>query len=73
MKVSEVLRLHDDGWRLVATKGSHCRRPRSTRASLEEVEAEIREAIELHLDGMREDGVPIPTPQSNVYCVEDSA
>jgi predicted RNA binding protein YcfA (HicA-like mRNA interferase family) len=24
MKVSEILRLlHDDGWRLVATKGSH--------------------------------------------------
>ena len=45
----------------------------ATGASLEEVEAEIREAIELRLDGMREDGVPIPTPQSKVDCVEDSA
>jgi predicted RNase H-like HicB family nuclease len=35
----------------------------ATGASLEEVEAEIREAIEFHLEGMREDGVPIPTPQ----------
>ena len=39
----------------------------------EEVEAEIREAIEFHLDGMREDGVPIPVPQSRVEDVEVSA
>ena len=30
----------------------------ATGASLEEVEAQIREAIEFHLEGMREDGVP---------------
>jgi predicted RNase H-like HicB family nuclease len=32
----------------------------STGATLEEVEANIREAIEFHLRGMREDGDPIP-------------
>jgi len=37
------------------------------------VEVEIREAIEFHLEGMREDGVPIPTPQSKVDYVEVSA
>jgi predicted RNase H-like HicB family nuclease len=30
--------------------------------TLEEVEAETREAIEFHLEGMREDGLPIPSP-----------
>ncbi len=28
--------------------------------TLEEAKAEIREAIEFHLEGMREDGLPIP-------------
>lgn len=45
----------------------------ATGSSLEEVDAEIRGAIELHLEGMREDGVPIPTPQSKVGYVEVSA
>ena len=30
----------------------------------EEVEQLIREAIELHLEGMREEGLPIPAPAS---------
>jgi predicted RNase H-like HicB family nuclease len=42
----------------------------TTGASVEEVESQIREAIEFHLEGMREDGVPIPTPQSRVDYVE---
>ena len=33
----------------------------ATGASVEEVEVQIREAIEFHLDGLREDGVAIPT------------
>jgi predicted RNase H-like HicB family nuclease len=44
-----------------------------TGASLEEVEVQIREAIEFHLEGMGEDGVPIPAPQSKVDYVEVSA
>jgi predicted RNase H-like HicB family nuclease len=32
----------------------------ATGNTIEEVETEIREAIELHLDGLREDGLPIP-------------
>ena len=32
--------------------------------TLEEARAEFREAIEFHLEGMREDGVPIPKPSS---------
>jgi len=45
----------------------------ATGVSPEEVEAEIREAIEFHLEGLREDGVPIPIPQSRVDYVEVSA
>ena len=40
--------------------------------TLEEVKAEIRGAIELHLQGMREDGTPIPPPSSRADYVEVS-
>jgi predicted RNase H-like HicB family nuclease len=39
----------------------------------EEVERLIREATELHLGGMREDGEPIPTPNSRAIVVEVAA
>ena len=45
----------------------------ATGASLGEVEAQIREAIEFHLEGMREDGIAVPSPQSRVEYVEVSA
>ena len=38
--------------------------------TLEEVKAEIREAIAFHLDGMREDGLPIPRPSTSTEYVE---
>jgi predicted RNase H-like HicB family nuclease len=38
--------------------------------SEEEVRALIREAIEFHLDRMREDGEPIPPPASRVEYVK---
>jgi predicted RNase H-like HicB family nuclease len=45
----------------------------ATGATLEEVEREIREAIEFHLEGMREDGTPIPPPSSSVRYVDIAA
>jgi len=45
----------------------------ATGATVLEVEAEIREAIEFHLEGMREDGLPIPAPSSQVEYVEVAA
>ena len=42
----------------------------ATGPSREEVEQFIREAIELHLEGMTEDGLPIPEPTSEVEYVE---
>ncbi len=38
--------------------------------SREEVERLIQEAIELHLEGMREEGLPIPPPSSFAGEVE---
>jgi predicted RNase H-like HicB family nuclease len=45
----------------------------ATGATVAEVEAEIRDAIGLHLDGMREDGVLPPVPSSQVEYVEVAA
>lgn len=45
----------------------------ATGASLPDVEAAIRQAIELHLDGLREDGSPIPPASSKVEYVEVAA
>jgi predicted RNase H-like HicB family nuclease len=42
----------------------------ATGATLAEVESQIREAIAFHLDGMREDGVPVPPPSSQVEYVD---
>lgn len=42
----------------------------ATGATIEEVEREIREAIEFHIEGMREDGSPIPPPSSSVQYVD---
>lgn len=39
----------------------------------EEVELLIKEAIELHLHGMREDGDPIPAASSTAILVEVAA
>ncbi|HZW32152.1 MAG TPA: type II toxin-antitoxin system HicB family antitoxin [Isosphaeraceae bacterium] len=45
----------------------------ATGATVEETEARLREAIVLHLEGMREDGLAIPEPSSIVDYVETSA
>ena len=45
----------------------------ATGATVEEAERAIREAIAFHLEGMREDGTPIPEPSSRVDYVEVAA
>ena len=42
----------------------------STGRTVEETQANIREAIKFHLDGLREDGLPIPEPKSRCEYVE---
>ncbi len=39
----------------------------------DEVEKEIRDAIEFHIEGMKEDGEAIPSPSSSVEYVEVAA
>jgi predicted RNase H-like HicB family nuclease len=45
----------------------------ATGTTAEEVESQMREAIEFHLNGMREDGTPIPPPTSRVEYVDVAA
>ena len=45
----------------------------ATGATVEDTERAMREAIEFHLEGLREDGTPIPPPQSRVEYVEVAA
>lgn len=45
----------------------------ATGATIAEVEEQIREAIVFHLEGMREDGVSPPIPESHVEYIEVAA
>ena len=45
----------------------------ATGATVEEVESLIREAVAFHLEGLREDGLPIPHPSSRVEYIEVAA
>ena len=45
----------------------------STGATVQEVEDRMREAIQFHLEGLREDGRPVPVPSSRVDYVEVAA
>jgi predicted RNase H-like HicB family nuclease len=45
----------------------------ATGATVQETESQIREAVEFHIAGLREDGVPVPQPSSRVDYVEVSA
>jgi predicted RNase H-like HicB family nuclease len=77
-----VIGLQEDGWYLVATRGSHRNFSAyvpdlpgcvATGATLAEAEQNIREAIEFHIEGMRDDGTPVPPPSSHVDYVEVAA
>jgi predicted RNase H-like HicB family nuclease len=45
----------------------------ATGLTLSEVESEISEAIAFHIEGMVEDGLPIPPPASQVEYIEVAA
>ena len=42
----------------------------ATGATVKETERRIRQAIEIHVAGLREDGLPVPRPSSRVDYVE---
>lgn len=45
----------------------------STGETREEVERNMQEAIELHLEGLREEGYPVPEPSTSSSYVEITA
>jgi predicted RNase H-like HicB family nuclease len=44
----------------------------ATGATVEEAEELLREALEVHIAGLREDGLPVPAPSSVVDYLEVS-
>jgi predicted RNase H-like HicB family nuclease len=45
----------------------------ATGATVSEVEAEMREAIAFHVEGLREDGLPVPDGSSQVEYIDVAA
>jgi predicted RNase H-like HicB family nuclease len=45
----------------------------ATGRTVKETERRLREAIEVHVQGLREDGLPVPKPSSVVDYVDVSA
>ena len=45
----------------------------ATGSTVQEVESELREAIAFHIEGMREDGTPVPEPTSKAEYIEPAA
>lgn len=45
----------------------------ATGSTIEDVETQMREAIAFHLEGLREDGMPIPPPSSQVEYLDVAA
>lgn len=45
----------------------------ATGSTIKEAEDQMREAIEFHLEGLREDGLTIPAPSSHVEYLEITA
>jgi predicted RNase H-like HicB family nuclease len=45
----------------------------ATGLTIKEVETEIREAIEFHIEGLREDGCVVPAPSSQVEYIDIAA
>jgi predicted RNase H-like HicB family nuclease len=66
-KYAVVFERSADGWGAYVPDLPGCVAVGGTRAETEKL---IREAIQLHLEGMREDGDPIPEPTTGVALVE---
>jgi predicted RNase H-like HicB family nuclease len=42
----------------------------ATASTLDELHRNIRSAVAMHLEGLREDGLPVPEPQTQAEFVE---
>lgn len=45
----------------------------TTGATLEEIQHNIREAIALHIEGLRAEGLPVPAPSTRTISVDVAA
>ena len=70
MRYAIVIEKGDSNWSAYVPDLPGCV---ATGDTLEETEGEIREAIEFHIEGMREDGLPVPEPTTLVTYVEVAA
>ncbi|MGD8372786.1 MAG: type II toxin-antitoxin system HicB family antitoxin [Syntrophobacterales bacterium] len=70
MKYLIVIETTETGYSAYSPDLEGCVATGSTR---DEVEEAMREAIEFHLDGLKDEGYPIPTPHSYSTYVEVSA
>ncbi len=70
MRFAIVIEKGDTSWGAYVPDLPGCVAAADTR---DEAYTLIREAIGLHLEGMREDGEPIPAPQSEADYIEVSA
>jgi predicted RNase H-like HicB family nuclease len=62
-----VIERTDSGYSSYSTDLAGCV---STGKSREEAERNMREAIEFHVDGLRQEGYPVPEPQASSSYVE---
>jgi predicted RNase H-like HicB family nuclease len=70
MRYMVVVERGETSWGAHAPELPECVAVGETR---EEVLRLIREAIETHIDGLRQDGLPVPTPSSEGEFVEVGA
>lgn len=67
MRYAIVIERGDRNWSAYAPDLPGCV---ATADTLEETRREIGEAIEFHIEGMREDGLPVPEPTAQVTYIE---
>lgn len=67
MRYAVVIERADGNWSAYVPDLPGCV---ATGATAEDAEAEIRAAICFHIEGLREDGEPVPVPSSKVEYVD---
>ena len=70
MKYAVIIEKGDDGYGAYVPDLPGCIAAGETR---EEVRKLIREAIEFHIEGLKEDGISVPAPASSIEFVEVAA
>ena len=70
MKYAVIIEKGEDGYGAYVPDLPGCIAAGKTR---EEVKKLIREAIEFHIEGLKEDGISVPAPASSIEFIEVAA